>query len=71
MRELRIELETRECCITEKKANRDKIHHPAYSSTEATVTVEGLKCLYCQASHFPDKCGVFTNIEIRKALFNL
>ena len=32
------------------------------------MTVEGLKCPYCKASHFPDKCDVVTNIETRKAL---
>ena len=32
------------------------------------MEVQGLKCLYCQASYFPDKCDVVTNIETRKAL---
>ena len=32
------------------------------------MAVEGLKCPYCQASHFPDNCDVVTNIETRKAL---
>ena len=68
MRGLRIELEARERCITEKKAKRNEVHHPAHSSTETFMTVEGLKCPYCQASHFPDKCDVVTNIETRKAL---
>ena len=32
------------------------------------MAVEGLKCPYCQARHFPDNCAVITNIETRKAL---
>ena len=68
MRELRIELEAKELSITEKKARRDKVHRPVHSTTEGLTTVEGLKYLYCQASHFPDKCDIATNIETRKAL---
>ena len=68
MRELRIELEARERCITEKEVKRDKAHRSVYSTLEALMAVEGLKCSYCQASHFPDKCDVVTNIETRKAL---
>ena len=58
MRELRIELEARERCITEKEARQDKVHCPLHSTTEALMAVEGLKCPYCQASHFTDKCDV-------------
>ena len=68
MRELRIELGARECCITGKEAKRNKVHHPAHSRTESFIAVESLKCPYCQASHFPDKCDVVTNIETRKEL---
>ena len=68
MRELRIELEARERCMAKKEVKRDKVHRPAYSTTEALMAVEGLKCPYCQASHFPDKCDVVTNIETTKAL---
>ena len=32
------------------------------------MAVEELKCPYCQASHFPVKCAVITNIKTRKAL---
>ena len=38
-----------------EEAKRDKVHHPVYSTTEALMSVEGLKCPYCQASHAPDK----------------
>ena len=68
MRELRIELEAKELSITEKKSRRDKVHRPVHSTTEGLMTVEGLKYLYCQASHFPDNCSIVTNIETRKAL---
>ena len=68
MRELRIELETREHCITEKETKKENVHRPVHNTTKVLVTVEGLKCPYCQASHFPDKCDVVTNIETRKAL---
>ena len=30
------------------------------------MAVKGSKCPYCQASHFPDKCDVVTNLETRK-----
>ena len=63
MRELRIESETRERCITEKIAKKDNVHRPVHSTTEALMAVEGLKCTYCQACRFPDKCDVLTNIE--------
>ena len=63
MRELRIKLEARERCITEKEAKREKVHRLGHSSTEVFMAVERLKCPYCQASHFPDKCDVATNIE--------
>ena len=66
IRELRIELEAGECCITEKEAKNDKVHRPVHSNTEAFMAVKGLKCPYCQASHFPDKCDVVTNLETRK-----
>ena len=65
---LKIELEAKRRCITEKEAKRDKVHWPAHSSTEALMAVEWLKCPYCQAGHFPDKCDVVANIETRKAL---
>ena len=32
------------------------------------MAVEGLKCLYCQAGHFPEKCDVVKNKETRRAL---
>ena len=50
------ELEARKRCITEKEAKKDKVHRPVHCATEALMAVEGLKCPYCQASHFPDKC---------------
>ena len=68
MRESRIELEARERCITEKEVKKDKVHQSVHSTIEALMAVEGLKCPYCQTSHFPDKCDVVTNIETRKAL---
>ena len=36
-RELRIELEARERCITEKEAKRDKVHRPVYITIEALM----------------------------------
>ena len=47
MRELRIELEARERCITDKEVKRDKVYRPVYSTTEALMAVDGLKCPYC------------------------
>ena len=68
MIELRIELEAREHCITEKETNKDKVHRPVNTTTEALMAAKGLKCPYCRASHFPDKCDAVTNIETKKAL---
>ena len=42
MRQLRIELEARQCSITEKEAKRDKVHLPVHSNTEALMAVEVL-----------------------------
>ena len=68
MTELKNKLEGRERCIKEKEASKDKVHRLVHSTTEALMAVEGLQCPYCQASHFPERCDVFTNIEARKAL---
>ena len=68
MKELRVELEARGRCITEKEAKRDKVYHPVYSITDALMEEEGLKCFHCQASQFSDKRDLVTNKETRNII---